>query len=189
MDHYLELRLLPDPEFKTTVLMNALFAKLHRALFDLHSTAIGISFPGVKADPQHPSLGDRLRLHGTAANLKGLMELNWLAGMKDHVDSHGPGPVPARVVYRVVRRVQTKSSPERLRRRLVRRHGISAEEACRAIPQDRAERLDLPYVTVISRSTGQNFRLFIEHQPPGSEVVDGPFSYYGLSPASTVPWF
>lgn len=189
MDHYVELRLLPDPEFKTTVLMSALFAKLHRALFDGNSTRIGISFPGVRADPEHPGLGDRLRLHGTAADLRALMARNWLTGMTDHTEIHGPAPVPATVSYRVVRRVQAKSSPERLRRRLARRKGISAAEASRAIPEDKAERLDLPYVTVTSRSTGQNFRLFVEHRPPGSEVVDGPFSYYGLSPASTVPWF
>ncbi len=189
MDHYVELRLLPDPEFKSTVLMNALFAKLHRGLFDLNSTRIGVSFPGVQTDPKHPSLGDRLRLHGTAVDLHGLMALSWLTGMNDHTDIHGPAPVPAMVSYRVVRRVQVKSSPERLRRRLVRRQGISADMACRAIPQDKAKSLDLPYVIIKSRSTGQNFRLFIEHRPSGSEAVNSPFSYYGLSPVATVPWF
>ena len=189
MDHYLELRLLPDPEFKTTVLMNALFAKLHRALFDLNSTRIGISFPGVQADPKHLSLGDRLRLHGTVDDLRALMALNWLAGMSDHTDLHGPAPVPATASYRVVRRVQAKSSPERLRRRLARRKALSAEATRLAIPDDKAERLRLPYVTITSRSTGQTFRLFIEHRPPGSEVAHGSFSDYGLSPTATVPWF
>lgn len=32
MDHYFDLRVLPDPEFNTEMLMAALFAKLHRAL-------------------------------------------------------------------------------------------------------------------------------------------------------------
>ena len=32
MDHYLDIRLLPDPEFPAPLLMNALFTKLHRAL-------------------------------------------------------------------------------------------------------------------------------------------------------------
>ncbi len=189
MDHYLELRLMPDPEFKSTVLMNALFAKLHRALFDLNSTRIGISFPGVQTDPKHPGLGDRLRLHGTAADLHGLMALDWLTGMRDHTELYGPAPVPRTDSHRVVRRVQVKSSPERLRRRLVRRKGITDAEACQAISQDKAERLDLPYVTLTSRSTGQRFRLFIDHRPPGNELVDGAFSCYGLSPTATVPWF
>jgi CRISPR-associated endonuclease Csy4 len=32
MDHYLEIRVLPDPEFSEEMLMAALVAKLHRAL-------------------------------------------------------------------------------------------------------------------------------------------------------------
>ena len=34
MDTYLEIRLLPDPEFVPTMLMNALFSKLHRGLVE-----------------------------------------------------------------------------------------------------------------------------------------------------------
>ncbi|MET0043908.1 MAG: type I-F CRISPR-associated endoribonuclease Cas6/Csy4, partial [Candidatus Thiodiazotropha sp. 6PLUC3] len=30
MDHFQDLQILPDPEFSTPMLMNALFAKLHR---------------------------------------------------------------------------------------------------------------------------------------------------------------
>lgn len=32
MDHYIEIRVLPDPEFTEEMLMAALMAKLHRAL-------------------------------------------------------------------------------------------------------------------------------------------------------------
>ena len=32
MDHYIEIRVLPDPEFSEEMLMSALVAKLHRAL-------------------------------------------------------------------------------------------------------------------------------------------------------------
>lgn len=32
MDHYLDIRVLPDPEFSAQTLLEALFAKLHRAL-------------------------------------------------------------------------------------------------------------------------------------------------------------
>jgi CRISPR-associated endonuclease Csy4 len=187
MDHYLEIRLLPDPEFKGTVLMNALFAKLHRALYDLNSASIGISFPGF--DPRRPSLGDRLRLHGTYGELQRLMEMQWLTGMRDHSHLHGPVSVPDKVSHRMVRRVQVKSSPERLRRRLAKRKGLSMEDACRAIPQQMAVRLDLPYVTIKSRSTGQDFRLFIDQSPPVEQATNGTFNHYGLSSTATVPWF
>lgn len=187
MDHYLEIRLLPDPEFVPTVLMNALFAKLHRALVELESRAIGISFPDVQSEP--PAPGGRLRLHGTSDELQRLMALNWLTGMCDHITINQPTLVPAKVSYRSVRRVQAKSNPERLRRRLMKRKGITEDEARRAIPDSVAEQLKLPFVTIKSRSTGQEFRLFFDHQPVQSELKEGEFSRYGLSPTATVPWF
>ncbi len=187
MDHYLEIRLLPDPEFKTTVLMNALFAKLHRALFDLDARHIGISFPA--ADPERPTLGDHLRLHGASGDLHNLMELQWLTGMRDHTVIRGPAMVPGQVRFRVVRRVQAKSNPERLRRRLAKRKGLTEDEAKRAIPQAIAERLNLPYVTIKSRSTGQDFRLFIDQMPLTNHAISGAFSHYGLSATATIPWF
>jgi CRISPR-associated endonuclease Csy4 len=187
MDHYAEIRLLPDPEFASTVLMNALVAKLHRALVQLQSRSIGVSFPDVQ--PDHPTLGQRLRLHGSSVDLQRLLELDWLAGMRDHSALCGPAAVPQTDSYRIVRRVQAKSSPERLRRRRVRRAGISPDEALRAIPDRVAEQLRLPYVTVSSRSTGQTFRLFIDHQVSADGVAQGTFSYYGLSPTASIPWF
>lgn len=187
MDHYLEIELLPDPEFVPSVLMNALFGKLHRALVELSTNRIGVSFPGVHHDP--PALGARMRLHGDLGNLQRLMELNWLIGMRDHTSLSPSAPVPANTGHRVVRRVQAKSSPARLRRRLARRKGISDEEACNAIPDRAPERLKLPYVTIRSRSTQQTFRLFIDHQPPVREAISGDFGCYGLSSTATVPWF
>lgn len=47
MDHYLEIRVLPDPEFSSEMLMAALFAKLHRVLGARGQGDIGVSFPDV----------------------------------------------------------------------------------------------------------------------------------------------
>jgi len=188
MDHYLEIKLLPDPEFAPAVLMNALFAKLHRGLVDLNSTRIGVSFPYLKTELKHRSLGDRLRLHGNADDLQQLMALPWLSGMHDHTVISEPASVPAQAGFCMVRRVQAKSSPERRRRRLMRRHGLSKEAARQCIPDALEERLDLPFVTMKSRSTGQNFRLFINQQAV-SQAITGGFNHYGLSLTATVPWF
>ncbi len=190
MDNYLNITLLPDPEFTTTVLMSALFSKLHRGLVTVATGRIGISFPAV--DKASCGLGERLRLHGSSEALSQLMALPWLSGMSDHVRLGSIRTVPDGVQHRVVRRVQAKSNPERLRRRMMRRKGVSAQEALAAIPGNAAERLDLPYVTLSSHSTGQRLRLFIEHGPLLDTPIAGPFSSYGLShraPAATVPWF
>ncbi len=187
MDHYLEIRLLPDPEFQPTVLMSALYSKLHRALVQLENPGLGVSFPDI--EQACPTLGKRLRLHGKHENLQRLMALNWLTGMRDHTSVGELTPTPDNVDYRVVRRVQAKSNPERLRRRLAKRRGISLEEAQKLIPDSYTKQLTLPFVTIRSQSTGQTFRLFIDHLPPQSAPVPGKFSHYGLSPTATVPWF
>ncbi|UCV03093.1 type I-F CRISPR-associated endoribonuclease Cas6/Csy4 [Dechloromonas denitrificans] len=187
MDSYIELQLLPDPEFPANMLMNALFAKLHRGLVSSGEGRVGISFPDV--GQKGVGLGVRLRLHGTAADLEHLMSANWLLGMRDHLSCSPVSPVPVHAAYRVVRRVQAKSSPERERRRLVARKGISAEAAMQAIPDNTAETLCLPYLLLASQSTQQQFRLFVEHLPVQKEAANGRFSAYGLSSTGTVPWF
>lgn len=187
MDHYVEIRLLPDPEFPVTTLMNALFSKFHRGLVGHGEGRIGVSFPDVREGSR--SLGSRLRLHGEGPDLCGFMTEGWLSGMGDHISINGPTPVPAGARYRVVRRVQAHSSPERERRRLIARKGVSAEEATAAIPDSRAELLTLPFLMLASRSTGQHFPLFIEHLPVVDTPCGGAFNSYGLSATTTVPWF
>lgn len=184
MDSYLNLTLLPDPEFPPALLLNALFAKLHRALVS-QGGGIGVSFP--KHGEQ--GLGGVLRLHGQAAALATLTATDWLAGMRDHLSLGAVQPVPPGAQHRIVRRVQAKSNPDRLRRRMMARKGVDAEDARQAIPDSAAETLRLPYITLRSQSTGQQFRLFVEHLPEQAQAVQGSFSAYGLSQTATVPWF
>lgn len=187
MDSYIELHLLPDPEFPANTLMNALFAKLHRGLVSSGEGRVGVSFPDVERKVS--GLGERLRLHGRVADLERLMSVNWLQGMRDHLSCSEVTPVPAMSAHRVVRRVQAKSSPERERRRLIARKGISVDEAIEAIPDSATQLLRLPYLQLASQSTQQQFRLFVEHLPLQKEAVQGTFSAYGLSSSGTVPWF
>lgn len=187
MDTFVDLRLLPDPEFPATILMNALFSKFHRGLVRFGEGGIGVSFPDT-GEKIH-SLGSRMRLHGNADTLRGFLESGWMQGMRDHVRIGSLAPVPSDVRYRIVRRVQAKSSPERLRRRLIARKGVSEAEAQQAIPDSAAETLALPFVLLQSQSTGQQFRLFIEHLPVQGQAQAGTFSAYGLSAEATIPWF
>jgi CRISPR-associated endonuclease Csy4 len=205
MDHYLELRLRPDPEFPAAHLMSALFTKLHRALVALPELNIGVSFPDV--DEHRPSLGERLRLHGSHAALERLLQQSWLQGMRDHLSQSELLPIPAQVQYRQVIRVQAKSNPERLRRRQMRRHGLSEEEAQQAAMKrvlqtneglsekeareriDQGQRLTLPFIPLRSQSTGQPFHLFIRHSPVQPEPLPGSFNRYGLGNGATIPWF
>lgn len=187
MDYYLELKILDDPEFVPSQLMNALFGKLHRALVQLDNQRIGVSFPEAKTDK--PYLGKRLRLHGTAADLDALMCLSWLTGMRDHMVLGEMLSVPESVQYRVVRRVQAHSNLERLQRRCIKRHGVDEQEARRRYSAASAQHVELPFVSIRSQSTGQHFRLFVEQGKLLTEPQTGVFSCYGLSATATVPWF
>lgn len=187
MDHYVDIEVRPDPEFPAHQLMSALYAKLHRALVAQKSMGMGVSFPGV--DAQAPHLGTRLRLHASLAALSALLQSDWLAGMRDHVALTPPEPLPPAVQHRAVRRVQVKSSPERLRRRLMRRHSLDEQQARQRIPDESARLAHMPFVQLRSTSTGQSFRLFIDHGPVQPGAVPGDFNAYGLSQGATIPWF
>ncbi len=201
MDHYVDIRLQPDAEFAPAMLMAALFTKLHKAFATGTHNDIGVSFPQmdvgdlpfvhVSRNGAHPhyALGQVLRLHGTTLALHKLLATDWLNGMRDHVVCGVVLVVPTHARHRVLSRVQAKSSPERLRRRQMRRHGLTEEQAKERIPDNAAETLNLPFLTLRSQSTGQTFRLFIRLGPELDTPVSGEFGAYGLSPRSTVPWF
>jgi CRISPR-associated endonuclease Csy4 len=128
--HYIDITLLPDPEFSHAHLLGALMAKLHRALVQLKSTDIGVSFPQhVNAPLTKRTLGAVLRLHGAPTALDGLMALAWLKGMRDHVQVSALAQVPTDAKHRLVQRRQFKTNAERLRRRRMARKGETAEQA------------------------------------------------------------
>lgn len=183
MDHYLDIRVLPDPEFGQVELLNALYAKLHRVLPSLTQSRVGVSFPGHRR-----TLGDSLRLHGTLADLLNLSEVNWLQGMRDYIHIGDLTPVPQDVSFRVVRRVQAKSAYNK-RRRSVAKGWLSEEEALARIPDTQQKAMTLPYAEMHSLSTGSRMRLYIEHGPLLDKPVTGLFNAYGLSATTTVPWF
>ena len=186
MDSYLEFILLPDPEIATTVLMSELFGHIHLALVEKGEGQVGVSFPLVK---QAGGLGGVLRLHGESPRLSVIKKALRLGALVGYLEVVGPRDVPENVSHRVVRRVQAKSNPARLRRRLMRRHGMTLEQATKQIPDEAKKTLKLPFINLKSASTGRLFPLFIKHEENQAEPSLGQFSTYGLSTSGTVPWF
>lgn len=185
--HYLDIEVLRDPEFPAHQLLSALYAKLHRALVQFSVNSIAVSFPDYSAAP--PSLGSRMRLIGPELDLARLLESAWLNGMRDHIELGGIAAVPADAALRTLRRVQAKSSPERLRRRQMRRHGLTEAEALQRAPDTAAEKLRLPFVQLASGSTGQTFRLYLRMGTPAANSLTCEFNAFGLSGAASIPWF
>ena len=188
--HYIDITLLPDPEFSHAHLLGALVAKLHRALVQGKTTDIGVSYPQYIHQPaSRRTLGAVLRLHGTPQVLQGLMAQDWLKGMRDHTQATELLPAPANAPHRSVQRRQFKTNADRLRRRRMQRKGETAEQSAAAIPDSVERRPDLPFVQLRSSSTGQAFCLCVEHGPLVGQAVAGDFNAYGLGQGATVPWF
>ena len=184
MGHYIEIRILPDPEFSDSVLMNALFSKLHRALAEAGHGEIGVSFQQAQE-----TLGDNLRLHGSESALQRLMLIPWMKGLTDYTSVSAITPVPGKCQYRIVTRLQAKSNVERLYRRSVKKGWLTTEEADKKINVSKEQHLKQPFVQLKSQSSGQAFRLFIQQGKLLDSPEEGEFSTYGLSGEATIPWF
>ncbi|MAT50511.1 MAG: type I-F CRISPR-associated endoribonuclease Cas6/Csy4 [Porticoccaceae bacterium] len=183
MDHYIDIRVLPDPEFKETTLMNALYAKLHRVLHKTTEGRVGVSFPHF-----NKNLGDILRLHGTHQDLALLIDQPWLQGLKDYCNASDILTVPTDPQYRVVRRKQIKSQHNK-RARSINKGWLSEQQALEQIPDEAQKPVKLPYAQIKSLSNGNVMRIYVEHQPLLTIPTPGLFSSYGLSTTATVPWF
>lgn len=185
--HFIDLRVVSDPETSEPRLLGALYDKLHLTLVRRRCNDIGISFPCYSLNPR--ALGPVLRLHGSVEALAGLMEGDWLGGVRDHVRIGELAPVPPASSHRTIQRKQFKTSVERLRRRRMRRKGETVEQVERAIPSSAQQRPKLPYVYLRSKSTSQPFCLFIAMGTAQEQPVPGSFNSHGLSTTATVPWF
>lgn len=185
--HYVDLKVMPNPETSPTQLLGALYGHLHLALVQQRRDGIGISFPGYSLNPR--TLGTTLRLHGSEAELQQLLASDWLKGMRSHARVSHIAAAPVDAPHRTVRRQQFKTSAERLRRRRMRRKGETAEQAKAAIPDSMEGRPNLPYIHLHSRSTQQAFCLFIALGPLLTNPTPGHFNSHGLGGPTTIPWF
>ncbi|WP_417553024.1 type I-F CRISPR-associated endoribonuclease Cas6/Csy4 [Marinomonas fungiae] len=187
MDYYLDITILEDPEFTKPILMNALFSKLHRALVEVSNGDIGVSFP----DATKKSLGKTLRLHGSDNSLGKLETISWRKGLGDFTQVTVITAAPEVNEFWLVQRVHAQSNPDRIRRRAMKRQGLTYEQAVEQIPDSVAEQLDLPFVRIKSQSTGgQQFPLFIKQTTVSKpNHSDTSFSKYGLSSTTPVPKF
>lgn len=193
MTHYLDITLAPDAETCANHLLAAVHSRLHLVLADLGSDDIGISFPGYSYAPERKrkdlnTLGTVLRLHGSGQALAVLMATQWLAHLREQVGLASAREVPPGAGSLKVRRTQVRSSPARIRRRQIKRHGLSEAEALAIYPEGNGKTTDLPFLRLRSHSTGNPFPLFVS-QSPAVAASTGRFNTYGLSDNATVPGF
>lgn len=190
MDYYVEITVLPDPEFEEQMLLNALFSKFHRGMSQIVAGAVGVSFPAVgKRSDGQIRLGGCVRLHGSAESLDKLMSAAWMKGMGDYTQVSDIQAVPANCQYRTVRRVQAKTAHNK-RKRSIAKGWLTEEEAQAKIPDSQQKNLKhLPFIQMKSLSNGNIMRIYIEHGELKTSPTAGSFTSYGLSTTATIPWF
>jgi len=183
MNDYVDITLLPDTEIPATVLMNAIYTKLHQALHDLSSNSIGVSFPKYKV-----TLGNILRIHGEKSILCDLFSMDWIGGMRGYCEITEIQSIPQDAKFRTVFRKHVSMSESKLRR-LISRGSLADDRVRHYRAKMFSKGLDNPYVELISASNGHKHRRYIVF----GELVDyptfGAFDQFGLSKTATVPWF
>lgn len=193
MNHYLEIKIRPNKTMQENVLLNKVFTKFHKALFDLKATDIGVSFPEVNI-----KLGCTVRIHSRKKRLQELQNLNWLGGLSSYCGVSNILSVPDKVKgYQITSRIQPKMTNTKLRSRLIYKKEVeklSEDELKQYAKQYKAKMfkgysLTNPYLELQSTSTANRYRIFIKFGKLKDKPLIGKFNYFGLSKEATVPIF
>lgn len=183
MEYFIEIKLQKNKDLKPNVLLNSVYANLHRRLYDLDAKTIGICFPDYRV-----ILGSRLRVHGSLQDLTTFQSVDWLGELKKYCAVSDIEKVPQDVQYRTISRIQSTMSLSKLRR-LIKRGTIKEDDAKKYKVEMLKKGLDNPYVELVSASNGKLHRRYFQFGELQSERVSGEFDVFGLSKEATVPWF
>lgn len=183
MQHYIDVRIKPDAELRENVLLNKVYTKLHKALCDLKSTDIGVSFPEYKI-----RLGCVIRIHAMEMRLEALQQGDWLGGLIGYCAISAIQSIPDQVRYRTVSRIQSTMSPAKLKR-LIKRGSIQESEIKQYKAKLFQNGLDNPFLELESTSNGHLHRRYIAFSELMDKPMQGEFDQFGLSKTATVPWF
>ncbi len=183
MSFFIDIKINPDAAMHENILLNKVYSKLHKALYSLNSTEIGVSFPCYKI-----MLGDVIRLHGAEEKLKELQSSDWLGALKSYCIIGSIQAIPNDAPYRTISRKQSNMTEAKLRR-LIKRGSILPGEVKAYKAKMFEIGLDNAYLELESATNGHKHRRYIQFGKLGSKPVEGEFDQFGLSKTATVPWF
>lgn len=196
MYYFNELSLIADESVTPNFVMSKVMDVLHLCFVNLQKelghNPVGLSFPEYRYDAEgkgetNGTLGTKIRLyaqdeaHLTALNLK-----QQLRRFEDYVHVRAVREDQAKFGFACFKRVQFRSSVERLARRRMEFAGESLEQAKQHFHDFTEQTTDLPFVHLHSQSSEQAFRLFIAKQKVEAPTL-WQFSSYGLSATVGVP--
>jgi len=113
---------------------------------------------------------------------------NFIGSLSSYVQIAEIKKVPGNIQYRIISRKQPGLSQSKLRR-LIKRGSIKESEISLYEGRILAERLEGPYIDLISNSNGQRHRRYINFGPLLDNPKSGTFDFFGLSKDATIPWF
>lgn len=193
MNYYQDIKISPDTEMRENKLLNMVFTKLHKALYDLNTSDIGISFPQAKKN-----LGCVVRIHSNQNRLNELQAKNWLGGLSGYCKISAILSVPNEIKgHQTLCRIRQTMTDTKLKKRVEyqKSTGIldTRDKEKTYIKQYKnkmfATSLDNPYLELQSTSTSNKYRLYIQFGQLQSTAVAGEFNQFGLSKTATVPIF
>jgi CRISPR-associated endonuclease Csy4 len=184
MDFYIDLILQGDEEIPIYFIRNKVFIKLHKALYDLKESSIGISFP-----KYNTKLGNVIRIHGQKLRLNALQRDNWLGGLIGYCDVSDILPIPKKIKgHQTISRIRQNMSNAKLQR-LFKRDSISNNDIEDYKVKMITQGLDNAYFELKSTSNKQLYRRYIQFGEMKTQAVKGEFDSFGLSKTATVPIF
>jgi CRISPR-associated endonuclease Csy4 len=183
MNYYIDIQIQPDAEMRENELLNKVYSKFHKALFDLQSDDIGVSFPEYKI-----TLSRTLRIHGTENRLAEFLQRDWLGGLSGYCKVSVIKPIPENVQYRTISRIQSTMSEAKLQR-LVKRRNISGNDIKQYKAKMFEKGLDNAFVELQSTSNQQQYRFYFAFGELSATAKQGEFNQFGLSKSATIPWF
>ena len=183
MEHYIEIKIKPDAEMRENVLLNKVYTKFHKRLWDLKSSEIGISFPDYSL-----KLGRTIRVHGDEKHLQDFQSDNWLGGLKGYCETSEIQTIPENVNHRNISRKQANMTSAKLRR-LIKRGNIEQNEIKKYKVEMYKKGIDNPFLELESSSNGHRHRRYIQFGEIKNVPSAGQFDSFGLSKTATVPWF
>lgn len=199
MKYYQDIILLPDEEIDIAFIRNRTYGKLHKAMYDLNSKDIGVSFSNKHTDKdKYLKLGNTIRLHGSKESLEKLQNLNYLSSLSDYCKTSKILPIPSEIkAYQVISRIRQTMNESKLRKRVAyqKEKGIlkTEDEAKAYIKQYKdtmfKQSLREPYLEIPSTSTKNRYRIYLKFKELQDKENIGEFNQFGISKESTVPVF
>lgn len=186
LDHYIELKAIPQMEMLQTDVIAHALQILHKFL-PLYQGNVGIAFPAYGLGR---SLGGIIRLFAEEQTAKQLHQQIVQSGLQDYLLVSIVQAVPEEVLsHRCYRRVHRKGqSAIRRTEKYLAAQGKWNEEIRQNMQLHQQTQPVFPHVKLKSASTGQQFVLAIQ-QHISTFPKEGNFNAYGLSATATLPHF